>query len=95
MRLSRLACGIISGSLGVAAGAGVAALQTRLLGGHSSRSFWVVFFAVGGAVFWFLDWLGLVSVPYTPPPLNLHGGEDNADAPPKGVGFTPLDFDDR
>lgn len=94
MQLSRLACGVVSGSLGLAAGAGVAVVETRLLGVYSSRSFWVVFFAVGGGAFWFFDWLGLVSVPYTPPPINLHGGEDKADAAPKGVGFPHIGIDD-
>ena len=54
----------------------------------------MVFFAVGGGAFWFFDWLGLVSVPYTPPPINLHGGEDKADAAPKGVGFPHIGIDD-
>lgn len=93
MRLSRLACGVVSGSLGLAAGLGVSAFESRFLG-YATRSPRVVFFAVGGAVFWFFDWLGLVSAPYTPPPINLHGGEDEADAPPKGVGFPHIDIDD-
>jgi hypothetical protein len=94
MRLSRLACGVISGSLGVAASLGVSALESRFLG-YASRHPVVVFLAVGGAVFWFFDWLGLVSTPYTQPPINLHGGEDKADAPPKGIGFPSLDIDDH
>ena len=94
MTLSRVACGIVSGSLGVAAGAAALALETRFLGGNASRTFWVVFFSVGGGVFWLIDWLGLVSAPYTPPPINLFGPDDVGDPPAKSVDFRPIDLDD-
>ena len=52
------------------------AIEVRVLGVSRPRTFWIVFFAVGGAVFGFADWLGIVSPPYTPPPMDLRGSPE-------------------
>jgi len=83
MQLSRLACGIVAGSVGILAGVQALAVETRFFGGSAPRTFWAVFFGVGGGTFWLADWLGLVSTPFTPPPLDLSGREDVASQAPK------------
>ena len=54
----------------------------------------MVFFSVGGGVFWLIDWLGLVSAPYTPPLINIDEPEHTGTPPAKGVEFTSIDLDD-
>jgi serpin B len=95
MKLGRMACGLISGSLALGVGAGAIALEMRLLGGYSPRTFWTAFFATGGGVFWLLDWLGLVSVPYTPPLLSLRGGADVTQAASEPIKPTPIGFEEK
>ena len=74
--MSRVACGIIAGIVGILAGAVATVIEMRVLGVSRPRTFWIVFFAVGGAIFGFADRLGIVSPPYTPPPMDLRGSAE-------------------
>ena len=74
--MNRLLCGVIAAVVGILAGAAAAGLETRFYGSFRPRTFWAVFFAAGGAVFWCADWLGVLSAPYTPPPIDLRGTQN-------------------
>jgi hypothetical protein len=77
MRLGRLACGVIAGIVGIVSAVAVQAIETRVLGETTGRSFWVTFFAVGGAVLWLADHFELLAAPYTERSLDLRGTENS------------------
>jgi hypothetical protein len=83
--MSRLMCGVIAAVIGIVAGIAAAGLETRFYGSYRPRTLWTVFFAAGGAVFWFADFLGILSAPYTPPPIDLRGTQDGVEGPAKDV----------
>ncbi len=74
--MSRVACGIIAAIVGILAGAVAMVIEMRVLGVSRPRTFWIVFFAVGGAIFGFADRLGIVSSPYARPPMDLRGSSE-------------------
>ena len=74
--MSRVACGIIAGMVGILAGTVAMVIEMRMLGVSRPRTFWIVFFVVGGAIFGFADRLGIVSPPYAPPPMDLRGSSE-------------------
>ena len=84
--MSRVWCGIVAGAIGVAAGGVAAAVTSRITAHSEPRIFWLVFFAAGSAVLAFADWLGVLSTPYTRPPLDLRGSPDPEDPASHRVG---------
>ena len=80
MKLTRLWCGVVAVPIGVLAGVVAAVVETRLTGIYRPRTFWSVLLLAGGSVYALADWLGVLSAPYTPPPLDLRGGPNVKDA---------------